>query len=90
MAAGAAAGAAVPAAPISRLLFCMVGAGASTGAGLRAVPAAAVGAEAFTACRLPFEGAGAGAGRAELFNSAVGEGRPGAGAEASLIARVGA
>ena len=72
----------------------MPGAGASTGAGLRAVPAAAAGAEVLTASRLPFEGAGAGAGagRAELFDSAVGEGRPeaGAGAEALLLARVGA
>lgn len=69
-----------------RLLFCRAGPGASNGAGLRAVPAAASGAEALTAGRLPFEGARAGAGRA------VGEGPPGAraGAEALLLARVGA
>lgn len=69
-----------------RLLFCRAGLGASSGAGLRAVPAAGTGAEALTACRLPFKGAGAGAGRA------VGEGPPGAraGAVALLLTRVGA
>lgn len=92
MPAGAAAGIAVPAAPGDRLLFCMVRAGPIAGPGLRALSAAAIGAEALTACRFPFEraGAGAGAGRAELLDSANGEGSPGTGAEALLLARVGA
>ena len=94
MAAGAAAGTAVPAAAGDKLLFCVGGAGAGLGPGLRAVSATAIGAEALTACRLPFDGAGAGpapgAGRAETLDSAAGEGSPGARAEALLLARTGA